>query len=303
MLSNPFWDFYWETRLQYLQGQGKGEVILQASRLIRQSSHPMRILEAGCGEAQIIGSLVDAHGSPSGEQTSIGIDRDLNALAVARKNFPSIRFLAGDFTDKALLESQGQFDLLLLVNALHHVFSDAYDPSLGEINVPIGKANVHTSFADLAQTIKPGGYLILFDGLEAAGALDSPIQIRFQNPDAWMKFQTFAREYKPFRIQYQQDVAGKITLSSRDFTRYVTKIIFLGKPLWERERQESYQYFHEDEMRHMLVENDFIIQEYRLLSVDYDHWLQDVDILTPGVEFPPEHVIITAQKKGKTNNN
>jgi len=51
-------------------------------------------------------------------------------------------------------------------------------------------------------------------------------------------------------------------------------------------------------MRRMLVENDFIIQEYRLLSVDYDHWLQDVDILTPGVEFPPEHVIITAQKKG-----
>ncbi len=296
MHTDPFWDFYWETRLQYLQGQGKGEVILQASRLIRQSSHPMRVLEAGCGEAQIIGALMDAHGSPSGEQASVGIDRDINALAVARKNFPGIRFLAGDFTDKALLQSLGQFDLLLLVNALHHVFSDAFDPKLCEIDVSKGKTNVHTSFADLTKTLKPGGYLILFDGLEANGPPESPIQIRFRNPEAWQKFQTFACEYKPFRIHYQQDGAGQVTLSLRDFTRYVTKIIFLGKPLWDRERQESYQYFNEDEMRQMFAQNGLIIQEFRLLSVDYDHWLQDVEILTPDVEFPPEHVIITAQK-------
>ncbi len=298
MNNAQFWNFYWETRLQFLQGQGKGEVILQASRFIRDADQPARILEAGCGEAQIIGALVDAHGSPGGEQASVGVDRDLTALAITQKNYPSIRFLAGDFTDKEFLQSLGQFDLLLLVNALHHVFSDAYDPSLGEIDVPTGKANVHASFTTLAQTIKPGGYVILFDGLEAKGSPNAPVQILFQNPDAWQKFQIFANEYKPFRIQYQRDVGGQITLSQRDFTRYVTKIIFLGKPLWERERQESYQYFNEDDMRQMLSENNFWIQDLRLLSVDYDHWLQDVKILTPGVDFPPEHVIITAQKKG-----
>ncbi len=298
MNSGTFWDFYWETRLQYLQGQGKGQVILQASRLLRQPGHAMRILEAGCGEAQIIGALVDAHGSPSGEQASVGIDRDLKALALARKNFPSVRFLAGDFTDPSLLQSLGQFDLLLLVNALHHVFSDAFDPILGEINVSEGKARVHTSFSDLAHTIKPGGYLILFDGLEANHPWDAPVQIRFKNPEAWQKFQIFAREYKPFQIQYQRDNVGRVTLSQRDFTRYVTKIIFLGKPLWEREQHESYQYFYEDEMRQMLAQNGLSILEFRLLSVDYDHWLQDVELLTPGVEFPPEHVIISAQKAG-----
>ncbi len=296
MNNDPFWDFYWETRLQYLQGQGKGQVILQASQLVRTANQPYRILEAGCGEAQILGALVDAHGSPTGENASIGIDRDLKALAVARRHYPSIRFLEGDFTDTDLLQSLGQFDLLLLVNALHHVFSDAFDPKLSEIDVPKGKANVHTSFSDLAQTIKPGGFLILFDGLEATGDLDTPIQIRFRNPDAWQKFQAFATEYKPFRIQYQRNNAGQVTLSLRDFTRYVTKIIFLGKPLWQRERQESYQYFNDDEMRQMLAQNSLIIQEFRLLSVDYDHWLQDVEILTPGVEFPPEHALITAQK-------
>lgn len=297
MSTDSFWDFYWETRLQYLQGQGKGEVILQASSLIRDATLPTRILEAGCGEGQIIGALVDAHGSPAGKHPSIGIDRDLTSLAVARKNYPAIRFLDGDFNDTSLLQSLGQFDLLLLVNALHHVFSDSYDPSLAEINIEQGKTNLRSSFAALAQTIKPGGYLILFDGLEAQGALDAPIQVRFQNPDAWQKFEIFAREYKPFLIQYQRDSVGKVTLSLRDFTRYITKIIFLGKPLWERERQESYQYFNEEEMRQMLTLNGLFIQEFRLLSVDYDNWLQDVEILTPGIDFPPEHVLITAQKK------
>lgn len=296
MQSESFWNFYWETRLQYLQGQGKSEVILQASRLIRDANPPARILEAGCGEAQIIGALVEAHGSPSGDQSSVGIDRDTKALAVARQQFPAIRFLEGDFTDPQLLQSLGKFDLLLLVNALHHVFSDAYDPGLQEINVPHGKTNVRSSFANLAKTLKPGGHLILFDGLEAPGSPESLIQIRFQTTQAWQKFQTFAREYQPFRIQYETLQNHLVELSLHDFTRYVTKIIFLGKPLWERERHESYQYFQEDEMRQMLADNDFEIQDFRLLSVDYDHWLQEVEIISPNVLFPPEHVIITAQK-------
>lgn len=296
MNSDPFWDFYWETRLQYLQGQGKAEVILQASRLIRDTHLPARILEAGCGEAQILGALVEAHGSPGADNASVGIDRDDKALAVARKNYPGIRFESGDFTDHKLLQTLGQFDLLLLVNALHHVYSDAYDPVLGEIDSPKGKANLKSSFSSLVQTLKPGGYLILFDGLEPNFPPDTTVQIQFQNREASDKFQTFAREYHPFQIQYRQENNNSVTLSMRDFTRYVTKIIFLGKPLWERERHESYQYFNENEMRRMLSENYFQVLEFRLLSVDYDHWLREITILTPGVDFPPEHVIITARK-------
>jgi len=296
MQSESFWSFYWETRLQYLQGQGKSEVILQASRLIRETNPPARILEAGCGEAQIIGALVEAHGSLTGEQSSVGIDRDSKALAVARQKHPTIHFIEGDFTDHQLLQSLGKFDLLLLVNALHHVFSDAFDPELGEINESQGKANVRSSFSGLAQTIKPGGYLILFDGLESLGSPDTLIQIRFQTTEAWQKFQTFAQEYKPFKILYQVLPNQGVQLSLRDFTRYVTKIIFLGKHLWERERHESYQYFNETEMCQMFTENNFEILEFRLINVDYDHWLQEVEILTPAVDFPPEHAIITAKK-------
>lgn len=296
MNTDPFWDFYWETRLQYLQGQGKGEVILKASHLIRDANPPARILEAGCGEAQIIGALVEAHGSLTGEQSSVGIDRDSKALAVARQKHPTIHFIEGDFTDHQLLQSFGKFDLLLLVNALHHVFSDAYEPNLGEIDIPKGKFNVLSSFSALSQTLKPGGHLILFDGLESDIPADTPVQIQFQNREAWVKFQIFAQEYHPFRVQFIQDSVDKITVSLRDFTRYITKIIFLEKALWERERQESYQYFTEGEMRKMFTQNGFNIHEFRLLSVDYDHWLREVTILTPNVDFPPEHVLITAKK-------
>ena len=295
-MDDAFWEFYWETRLQHLQGQGKGAVIRQASQWLRQASQPLRILEAGCGEGQIIGALVEAHGSPAGENNSVGIDRDAVALAQARSDNPAIRYLEGDFTDPDLLQSLGTFDLVLLVNALHHVFSDAYDPLLGEIDAPKGKAAVQTAFAAMAQALKPGGRLILFDGLEAEAPAGTPVQIRFLTQEAQEKFQTFAREYAPFQIHYQQDQSDIVTLSLRDFTRYVTKIIFLGKPLWERERHESYQYFNAEEMHQMLTGNDFQVLAFQLISVDYDRWLQEISILTSGIEFPPEHVLIIAEK-------
>ena len=65
--NNDFWNFYWETRLLQMENLGKRESILAASTLIRQmaqgTDHPLRLLELGCGEGQVIGTLLDAHGS------------------------------------------------------------------------------------------------------------------------------------------------------------------------------------------------------------------------------------------------
>lgn len=189
---------------------------------------------------------------------------------------------------------------MLLVNALHHVFSDAFDEELGEVDVQAGKQAVLSTFNRILKCVQPGGYLLLFDGLESPGDPRQPVDIRFLHPQAQDDFYQFASEYQPFRIRFnalpQQDC---IQLSLHDFTRYITKMIFLGKPLWHRERLESYQYFNAIEFRDMFTSNHLQIKDWQFISVDDQRWQDAVEILTPEIDFPAEHVLIVAQKPGK----
>lgn len=299
---DTFWDLYWDTRLQFLQGQGKGQAITAASKWIRQLAtlpdQNIKVLELGCGEGHILGSLAAAHNDINGISDSIGVDYDPQALQNARRDYPGIQFMSGDFTDPQFLSQLGKFEIVLLVNALHHVYSDAYNEELGEVDVPIGKQAVITAFEQIMQCVQPGGYLLLFDGVEAAGNVNQPVEIQFLHEQARDNFYQFAREYQPFRIRYmtlpQEDC---IQLSLRDFTRYITKMIFLGKPLWERERLESYQYFNLLEFRELFDSHHLTIKEWQVISVDDQRWQDAVEILTPGIDFPTEHVLIVAQKQ------
>jgi len=298
MANESFWNLYWDTRLQFLQGQGKGHAILAASKLIRDDAlQSMRILELGCGEGQILGALVEAHQELPHIQDSIGVDYDPHALETARKVFPAITFIQGDFTDLDLLEQLGKFDLILLVNALHHVFSDAYDEELGEVDIPTAKTAVRVAFGFIQQCLNPGGSILLFDGLEADGDLNRLLEIRFLHPQAHKDFLQFASEYQPFRIRYQAGGSkDSVLISVHDFTRYVTKMIFLGKPLWQRERLESYQYFNRNELQQMFLENGLTLMEEQFISVDMQRWQEEIEILSPDFDFPVEHVLMIGKK-------
>ncbi|PKN83584.1 MAG: hypothetical protein CVU46_16560 [Chloroflexi bacterium HGW-Chloroflexi-8] len=301
MTEESFWDLYWETRLGFLQGQGKGHAILAASRIIRSNPfQPMRILELGCGEGQILGALVQAHPQASNIQESIGVDYDLGSLETARKDYPGIQFIHGDFTNREFLTNLGNFDLILLVNALHHVYSDAYDEELGEVDVPTAKTQVREAFIAILERLNSGGSLLLFDGLEMDGDTRRPVEIRFLQAEAQEAFHQFAREYQPFRIRFTAGALhahkDTIQLSIRDFTRYVTKLIFLGKPLWERERLESYQYFNQEEMLNLFQENSLILTEKQLISVDLQRWQEEIEILSPDIDFPIEHILLIGKK-------
>lgn len=300
--SSEFWDFYWEVRLRELQDLGKREAIFTASRLIRslsgQSAQPVRLLELGCGEGQIIGALAEAHAAECSLSESIGVDYKRQSLEVCRRDYPGLRFLEGDFTDAGLLAGLGQFEIVLLVNALHEVFSAGYSPTLGQVDVPTAKQAVDRAFDLAAGCLAPGGYLVLFDGLEPDGEPERPVRIRFIHRQARDHFETFAREYHPFRISYHEvDGHSCVELPRRDFTRYITKSIFLGKRLWETERLESYQYFTEAEFRAAFARQGLPLRELRTLTVDYEKWTGLVEIETPGVEFPQEHILIVAQRQ------
>ena len=300
MESDDFWELYWEGRLARLQNQGKKEAILAISRLIRQvfwrTGRPLRLLELGCGKGQIIGALLEAHPRECSAEASIGVDYMPSSLDTARHAYPFVTFIAGNFTDKHFVEKLGQFDIVILVNALHEVFSAGYSEVLGQVDVPVAKEQVRQAFFLAVSCLSPGGYLVLFDGLAPSNDTQ-PVRIKFLNERALENFQIFAREYHPFRISYRIASSGSVVeLSQLDFTRYITKSIFLRKPLWQTERLECYQYFGEEEFRRLFAENMLEILELQTVTVDEEKWQRTVEIETPGGSFPDEHILIVARE-------
>jgi SAM-dependent methyltransferase len=299
--NNEFWDFYWETRLLPMENLGKRAAILAASEVIRllaqEVDHPLRLLELGCGEGQVIGSLLDAHFKLCAIQSSAGVDYNAQSLARCQHEYPGLGCVEGDFTDPALLASLGKFELVLLVNALHEVFSESFSLELGEIDVPVAKQRVEQALADAASCLEPGGWLVFFDGLEPPGNPHQTVRIRFRDYQVRHEFQDFVNQYQPFHIAYR-DVDGPlcVELSQRDFTRYITKSIFLGKQLWENERLQSYQYFTEEEFREAFVHHGLEISELRTATMNDEKWRYRVEIDTSGFKFPDEHVLILARR-------
>jgi SAM-dependent methyltransferase len=299
--NDDFWDFYWEVRLKPMENLGKRASILAASRLIRllaqQADHPLRLLELGCGEGQVIGELLDAHFRLCANQTSVGVDYNTKSLAQCQRDYPGLGCVEGDFTDTNLLVGLGKFELVLLVNALHEVYSDSFSPELGEIDIPAAKQRVEQTLAGASGCLEPGGWLILFDGIEPPGDPHQNLRIRFRDYQVRQEFENFVEQYHPFRITYREvENPLWVELSQRDFTRYITKSIFLGKRLWETERLQSYQYYTEDEYRAAFARQGLEIFELRTLTMNDEKWRYRVEIDTPGFKFPDEHVLILAQQ-------
>jgi len=207
--NDSFWDLYWEMRLKPMENLGKRDAILAVSDLIRliapQVDHPLRLLELGCGEGQIIGTLLEAHAQLCSCERSVGVDYDARSVAQCRKDFPGFGCIEGDITDRDLLASLGKFDIVLLVNALHEVFSDSYSTELGEIDVAAGKQRVKQAVGSAAGCLEPGGWLVLFDGLEPAGDPQQNLRIRFRDLDVRQDFEKFVEQYQPFHITYRQN--------------------------------------------------------------------------------------------------
>ncbi|HVN56063.1 MAG TPA: class I SAM-dependent methyltransferase [Anaerolineaceae bacterium] len=296
-----FWEFYWETRLRPIENLGKRAAILAASRLIRKHAQaqqrPLRVLELGCGEGQIIGSLLDAHFQVCDIRSSVGVDHDPRSLMRCRQNYPGMGWVEGDFTELAVLEELGKFDLVLLVNALHEVFSAGYSPETGEIDVPLAKQRVEQALLGIKTCVSPGGYLVVFDGLEPSGDPSQKVQIQFLSDQAREEFELFVRQYHPFRIRYREvDTAWTVEMSRRDFTRYITKSIFVRKVLWEKERFESYQYYSEAEFREVLGRLGFEISEAATFTVNGEKWRDRIKIQPSEDEFPIEHILILAYR-------
>ena len=280
---------------------GKINAILAAVQLLndKRSSRGIRVLELGCGEGHLLDALLNICKHSASVQEYVGVDNRSDVIKRARRLYPAILFLEADYTTNSILDL-GKFSIVMLVNTLHEVYSSSYDFALVEIDKFVGKRLIKSTLATAAQQVELDGHLVLFDGVEPSLDADRRVILRFRYDDALNEFRSFADEYEAFHITYRElETCNRIEISVRDFTRYITKTIFLGTPLWKIERQESYQYYNEAEFRANLTELGFEITDLRYLSPSHQHWQSRVVIETPGVDFPNEHILIVAKRKAK----
>jgi len=80
------------------------------------ASFDTRIVDVGCGTGGNIAAL-------SGQYTCVGIDPSAEAIELARRRYPSVKFLCGRAPED-LGESAGQVDLFLATDVLEHVPDD-----------------------------------------------------------------------------------------------------------------------------------------------------------------------------------
>ncbi|MEZ5891373.1 MAG: class I SAM-dependent methyltransferase [Xanthobacteraceae bacterium] len=109
----------------------------------------VRILDVGCGSGGLARRLV-AEGADV-----TGVDPNPQALIAARTLAPAARF--EEASAEALPFQDAAFDVVLFLNALHHVPPDAMDRAV----------------AEAARVARPGGWLIVLEPLAAGNYFDA----------------------------------------------------------------------------------------------------------------------------------
>lgn len=300
---NPYLtEDYWKARQENLKKtEGKARAVLASLEILQQhfclSSTPVRLIELGCGEGHILGLISSKINGNLGHEL-VGVDVRLEIIERAKSLYPNILFSCLDYSTEDLLHL-GKFDIVLMVNTLHEVFSSCRMADSHLVVPQIGKRNVEVALRQVSNIIKENGYLIIFDGVEYSCDLKTPIHIRFLSKNGIDEFVNFTEEYAAFQINYSIIESDTIELSTRDFTRYITKSIFFNTSLWDIEKFESYQYYTENEFRTRLCELDFSIESLSYSSPSYKEWTERVMIKTPSVDFPHEHILIVAKRFGR----
>jgi ubiquinone/menaquinone biosynthesis C-methylase UbiE len=107
-----------------------------------------RIVELGCGAAELSRRLLRAH--PSARVTALEVDAVQHAKNLAAPPTPGLTFVAAGA--QAIPFDDGSFDLALMLKSLHHVPTGLLDTALAEVR----------------RVLRPGGHLYVsepvFDG-------------------------------------------------------------------------------------------------------------------------------------------
>ncbi len=311
MKNSSLHQLYWDQRTKNISKTNSKHEALKSTALLintlsRQNSIT-NILDVGCGNSSMLLELKKLTSKTINRIYYTGLDYNQNLISSNLIHYPSFNFIHQDICKiHPTIENNQSYDIILAVNILHEVFSNVLNQknSINRLTIFDGKKRVNTAITNISRLLKPGGHLVIFDGIESSRYTES-ISVTFKNTSCFLDFRNFVISYEPFQIKYtitsRVNNLVTIQLNYFDFTRYITKSIFFHSKLWEIEKKESYQYYTFNDFSESLRNNDLYIEHCSYFTPSRAIWESQVIIETPNIDFPMEHINLVTSKRRYPN--
>jgi len=245
---------------------------------------PGAIADLGCGTGTVLELLRRKYR----KSQFVGVDLSPEMIERCRKRFPDGEFLHHDITFRIFAE--GSLDTIVLCSILHEVFSyKGYDYSA-----------VRRALRYCAEALRPGGRLILRDGVKPAD--QDVVHLTFLNEAAWDKFARFSLDFGSSEIVWRL-VGTRVQVARRDAMEFLTKYIYDVN--WKYEVKEQFGVFTlaswADEFRKLGLK---VVhkESYTIPWLRVTHWEKDVrmEVKTPKgfrpTEYPHSTMIVVGEK-------
>lgn len=255
------------------------------------------IADFGCSEGLMLGRIKEIFDEthPTYPIDYYGFDYNKSLIENASKANSGIKFRQADLTkSNSLKKYSNRFDVVIVVNTLHEIFS--FYSFNGTFDEKKGKRYLLKSLKTIIETLKPGGKLIIFDGVEHSARLNKQITIKLQSKEAILALKKFQKNYKPIKVKLDWISKNTAKIDIKTFTRFITKTIFLNTPVWKMEQEEMYQYFTTQEYEDTLNKLGLTIEARDLLSPNLKTWHSFAKIEDSGISYPNEHILIVGSK-------
>ncbi len=183
---------------------------------------PGLVADLGCGTGTVLELLRRKYRTSS----FVGIDLSPEMVERCRKRFPGVEIRHHDITVR--LFDEASMDTLVLCSIMHEVFSyKGYDYSA-----------VRQTLRHCAEALKPGGRLILRDGIKPAR--EDAVYLTFLREEVYDKFIKFSFEFGSSEIVWRL-VDNRIQVARRDAMEFLTKYIYDVN--WKYEVKEQFGVF------------------------------------------------------------
>jgi SAM-dependent methyltransferase/nicotinamide mononucleotide adenylyltransferase len=212
---------------------------------------PGRIVDKGCGTGKLMVELSRRFPGAS----LVGVDLSRELLRRSDENTfagGDVQLVLGDAADQQLPD--GSADSVIFSSIMHEIYSySGYD-----------KARIDRALASAARELKPGGRLLIRDGISPD---PRPVLLDLIDAPTAAQFERFAREFKHgagARFEKAAARAGAVAtvrLAAHDANEFVCKKDYLKN--WDIEIHEEYGVLTVDEWRAALARNFFEVLTIR----------------------------------------
>lgn len=283
-------------RISLHRGAGKSTITSYIStkvqQLLREGKEVVRIADFGSCEGDMLNQIKESFNNDSRLEFH-GFDYNKNLIDKSCKKYPDIHFHQLDINESDFSKFEEKFDIAFTVNTLHEVFSFAEYKRGTYIK---RKMDVLDALKNITSTIKHNGVFLIYDGVESYENPKAKIMIEVKDSATEILLNKFNREYIPIK-PYVRHMHGRVyELDLTSFTRFITKLRFLDSVLWQIEKEESYQYFTKEQFIDELWEFGFTTNTVVLLRPRLQEWKNRIKILSNGVDYPFEHILIISTK-------